>query len=161
MQMPTASVVNLRVARLRLQCRYLKNRRNASPRHVEGQGIREAWVDAAGLRLKARHSMAKVLATSRSGELHSLCVDADCTLMEAIRDGGIAELQAVCGGCCSCATCHVYIDPAFVGRLPPMTEDENGLLDGISQRRDTSRLACQIRLGYSLDGLKVIIAPEE
>jgi 2Fe-2S ferredoxin len=105
--------------------------------------------------------MAKVLATSRSDELHPLRVDADCTLMEAISDGGIDELQAVCGGCCACATCHVYIDPAFVEHLPPMTEDENGLLGGISQRRDTSRLACQIRLGDSLDGLKVTIAPEE
>jgi ferredoxin, 2Fe-2S len=105
--------------------------------------------------------MARVLVTTRDGELHHLSVGTDCTLMEAIRDSGIAELQAVCGGCCSCATCHVYIDPAFAQRLSPMTEDEGGLLEGILQRRDTSRLGCQIRLGASLDGLTVTIAPEE
>jgi 2Fe-2S ferredoxin len=105
--------------------------------------------------------MPKVLVTGRDGELHSIHADANRTLMESIRDHGIAELLALCGGCCSCATCHVYVDPQFAARLPPMSEDESGLLDGTMQRKETSRLSCQIRMSDALDGLRVTIAPEE
>lgn len=82
------------------------------------------------------------------------------SVMETIRDGGFDELLALCGGCCSCATCHVYVDPAFADRIPPMNDDENDLLDSSDHRRDTSRLSCQIRLDESLSGLRVTIAPE-
>ena len=64
--------------------------------------------------------------------------------MEVIRDAGIDELLALCGGCCSCATCHVHVDPDFAARLPPMSEDENDLLDSSDDRDETSRLSCQI-----------------
>jgi ferredoxin, 2Fe-2S len=83
------------------------------------------------------------------------------TLMEAIRDNGVSELLALCSGCCSCATCHVYIDPAFADRLPAMSEDENELLDGTSYREPTSRLSCQVRVTAELDGLRATIAPED
>jgi 2Fe-2S ferredoxin len=105
--------------------------------------------------------MPKVFVTGRDGELHSFDADANRTLMESIRDHGIGELLALCGGCCSCATCHVYVDPPFAERLSPMTEDESGLLDGTMQRKQTSRLSCQIRMSDALDGLRVTIAPEE
>jgi 2Fe-2S ferredoxin len=81
--------------------------------------------------------------------------------MEVIRDEGFDELLALCGGCCSCATCHVYIDPAFAGALPAMSEDENDLLDSSDNRNETSRLSCQVPVTADLEGLKVTIAPED
>lgn len=105
--------------------------------------------------------MPRVIITTRNGEAVSLDVAANGTLMEAIRDNGINELQAVCGGCCSCATCHVYIDPAFADRIPAITEDEDGLLDGSMHRNSTSRLSCQIRLTDALNGLRATVAPED
>jgi ferredoxin, 2Fe-2S len=81
--------------------------------------------------------------------------------METLRDGGVDELLALCGGCCSCATCHVYVDPAFANRIPPMTEDENDLLDSSDHRLQSSRLSCQITMTAELDGLGVRVAPED
>jgi 2Fe-2S ferredoxin len=82
------------------------------------------------------------------------------SLMQNIRDGGFDELQALCGGCCSCATCHVYIDPSFAG-LSTMSEDENDLLDTSDHRTAQSRLSCQVPVTHALDGLRVTIAPED
>jgi 2Fe-2S ferredoxin len=81
--------------------------------------------------------------------------------MEAIRDAGIDELLAVCGGCCTCATCHVHVDPAHADALRPMSEDESDLLDSSRHRTRSSRLACQITFGPHLDGLAVTIAQED
>lgn len=83
------------------------------------------------------------------------------TLMEVIRDAGFAELLALCGGCCSCATCHVFVDPAFADKLAPLSDDENDLLDSSEHRGETSRLSCQLPITDALDGLKVTIAPED
>src|SRR5207237_5527824 len=83
------------------------------------------------------------------------------SVMENIRDNGIDELLALCGGCCSCATCHVHIDPAFAGVMPPMGEDEHDLLESSDDRDEFSRLSCQIPFDQSLDGLKVLIAAED
>lgn len=82
-------------------------------------------------------------------------------LMEALRDAGYEELAAVCGGFCSCATCHVYVEADSAYGLMPMGSDEDGMLDGSLHRRKASRLACQVQLSAALDGLKVAIAPEE
>lgn len=105
--------------------------------------------------------MAEFVVVTRDGTRHHLEIQEDITLMEAIRNAGIDELLALCGGCCSCATCHVYVDPDFAGRLPPITEDESDLLDSSDHRTAASRLSCQIPLGASLDGLAVRIAPED
>ena len=83
------------------------------------------------------------------------------SIMETIRSAGIDELLALCGGCCSCATCHIFVDPEFAGLLPPMSPDENDLLDGSTHRNETSRLSCQIPLSDALNGLRVTIAPED
>ena len=83
------------------------------------------------------------------------------TLMEVIRDSGFDELLALCGGCCSCATCHVHVDPAYVDKLPAMSEDENDLLDSSDHRNEYSRLSCQIPVTGALDGAKVTIAQED
>ncbi|HMI20250.1 MAG TPA: 2Fe-2S iron-sulfur cluster-binding protein [Sphingomonas sp.] len=98
---------------------------------------------------------------ARDGTEHVVEADDGLSVMEAIRDAGVDELMAICGGCCSCATCHVYVDDAFADRLPSMSEDEDELLDSASRRRPQSRLSCQIPFDDSLDGLRITIAPEE
>src|SRR6516165_8749160 len=83
------------------------------------------------------------------------------TLMEVIRDNGFDELLSLCGGCCSCATCHVYVDEAYMAKLPAMSADENDLLDSSDHRVARSRLSCQVPLNEALDGMRVEIAPED
>ena len=105
--------------------------------------------------------MPKLIVTNREGETSDIEVDDGLTVMEAIRDNGFDELLALCGGCCSCATCHVYVDDAAGGELPPMSEDEDDLLESSDHRKETSRLACQVPLTAALDGMKVTISPED
>ncbi len=105
--------------------------------------------------------MPKLIVTTREGEARELDGEAGLSVMEVIRDGGIDELLALCGGCCSCATCHVHVDADFVDRLPAMGEDENDLLDSTGDRNATSRLSCQIPFTDALDGLRVTIAEED
>ena len=105
--------------------------------------------------------MPKLIVTTRSGETREVEAAAGLTVMEAIRDNGFDELLALCGGCCSCATCHVHVDPAFVDKLPPISEDEDDLLDSSDDRDATSRLSCQIPFTEQLDGLRVRIAEED
>ncbi|HEX7872329.1 MAG TPA: 2Fe-2S iron-sulfur cluster-binding protein [Sphingobium sp.] len=99
--------------------------------------------------------------TTRDGTTHAIDGQAGLSLMEAIRDAGIDELMALCGGCCSCATCHVFVEAGDFARLSPMGEDENDLLDSSMSRTDLSRLACQIRLSNDTEPLSVSIAPED
>ena len=105
--------------------------------------------------------MPKLIVTTREGETSEIEVENGLTVMEAIRDNGFDELLALCGGCCSCATCHVHIDPAFAEHLPAMSEDEDDLLESSDHRDANSRLGCQIPFTGDLDGLKVTIAPED
>jgi 2Fe-2S ferredoxin len=105
--------------------------------------------------------MPKLFVTNRAGEESAVEAARGLTVMEAIRDNGFDELLALCGGCCSCATCHVHVDPAFLDLLPKMTEDEDDLLDSSSERDAYSRLSCQIPFTDALDGLRVRIAGED
>ena len=105
--------------------------------------------------------MPKLIVVDRAGTEKTIEAQTGLTLMEAIRDNGFDELLALCGGCCSCATCHVYVDPAFADKLPPMSEDENDLLESSDHRNETSRLSCQVPLTADMDGLKVSIAAED
>ena len=102
--------------------------------------------------------MAVVIVTTRVGEEHHLELRPGPSLMELIRDAAITESFAICGGNCSCATCHVYIEPAFSEMIPEMSEEEYELLDFSNHREETSRLACQIPLTVELAGLSVRIA---
>jgi ferredoxin, 2Fe-2S len=95
------------------------------------------------------------------GESRSIDAPAGHTLMEAIRDAGFEDMLALCGGCCSCSTCHVYVDEAFADRVTPITEPESDLLDSSSHRTERSRLSCQIELSDALSGLIVTLAPED
>ena len=105
--------------------------------------------------------MPRVFVTIRDGSLHEVELQRDRSLMEGLRDQNVGDLVALCGGCCSCATCHVYIDPMFKDQLPPMSDDEGGLLDGSLHRTENSRLSCQITVTDSLDGLKITVPPED
>lgn len=105
--------------------------------------------------------MAKLNVVTREGKEIALEAQNGLSVMEIIRDGGLDELLALCGGCCSCATCHVHVDPAFADKLPAMSEDENDLLDSSDHRNETSRLSCQISFNEALDGLRVTIAEED
>jgi 2Fe-2S ferredoxin len=105
--------------------------------------------------------MPKLVVVNRDGEEKTVEAEAGLSVMEAIRDNGFDELLALCGGCCSCATCHIFVDPAFADKLPAMSEDENDLLDSSDHRNETSRLSCQVQITGALDGLRVTIAPED
>lgn len=105
--------------------------------------------------------MVSLTLVDRSGTEHTLNASTGNTVMEAIRDSGHDELLALCGGCLSCATCHVYIDDEFASRIEPPSEDENDLLDSSEHRTPHSRLSCQIPVHENLNGLRVIIAPED
>ena len=105
--------------------------------------------------------MPKLTVVDRSGTERTIEVGDGLTVMEAIRDNGFDELLALCGGCCSCATCHVHIDPSFQDKLPAMSEDEDDLLESSDHRDANSRLGCQIPFTGDLGGLKVTIAPED
>ena len=105
--------------------------------------------------------MSQLNVTTRSGTVQTLDAVPGSTVMEMIRDAGIDELLALCGGALSCATCHVYVDPAFADALSPMSEDENDLLESSSHRTARSRLSCQIRLDNNMTGLNITIAEED
>src|SRR6201991_493516 len=105
--------------------------------------------------------MPQLIIVTRDGSERTVQGRAGWSVMENIRDNGFDELLALCGGCCSCATCHVHVDPDFAGKLSAMSEDENDLLDSSSDRNETSRLSCQIQFTSALDGLKVTIAAED
>jgi 2Fe-2S ferredoxin len=96
----------------------------------------------------------------RDGVERQVEAPAGAVLMEPLRDmdDGVA---AICGGMCSCATCHVYVDPEWVGKLPAPMSDELDMLGDLAERKANSRLSCQVVLKNEHDGLKVTIAPEE
>lgn len=99
--------------------------------------------------------------TLRDGEELAIEGESGLSVMEVLREGGVDEILALCGGCCSCATCHVHVDPADFAKLKPMNEDENDLLESSTERDEFSRLSCQIIFGPELDGIRVRVAEEE
>jgi ferredoxin, 2Fe-2S len=105
--------------------------------------------------------MPQLTVVTRDGTETNVTGETGLSVMEVIRDNGFDELLALCGGCCSCATCHVHVDRAWADKLPPMQADEDDLLDTSDHRVATSRLSCQLRFGPDLDGLRVQIAPED
>lgn len=102
----------------------------------------------------------KISVTDRDGFSHDTDGEEGLKLMEALcqLDYGVA---AICGGMCSCGTCHVYVADEWQSKLSPMEPDEDELLDGLEYRAASSRLSCQIELHPQLDGIAVTIAPEE
>jgi 2Fe-2S ferredoxin len=112
--------------------------------------------------LFGRKEQQKVTVTyhSYSGETQSVAVPVGDSVMEGAIKNGVDGIVAECGGACQCATCHVYVDEAWLGRLNPIQEDEDAMLNTTaSERRSNSRLGCQIPLTEALDGL-VVTTPE-
>lgn len=105
--------------------------------------------------------MPKLTIVTRDGTERTVEGKSGWSVMEVIRSSGVDELLALCGGCCSCATCHVHIDPEWRDRVGPPSPDEDDLLDLSDDRAEDSRLSCQIELSEALDGLRVIIAEED
>jgi 2Fe-2S ferredoxin len=105
--------------------------------------------------------MATIHVKTRDGTDNEVQGQDGLSIMEVIRDAGLDELLALCGGCCSCATCHVHVDPEFFDKLPTLSEDENDLLDSSDHRTQYSRLSCQLSCGPDVEGLRVQIAPED
>ncbi|MBP7338282.1 2Fe-2S iron-sulfur cluster-binding protein [Niveispirillum sp.] len=105
--------------------------------------------------------MPTIIAVDRDGHEHRLAVDSGLSLMEVLRDNDM-DVMAICGGCCSCATCHVYVDGDWLAALDPQAPDERELVQDSPHFRDgPSRLSCQIRVTDGLDGLRVTLAPED
>ncbi len=101
----------------------------------------------------------KLKVTDFKGTEHELEALDGWRVMEVIRDHGL-PIKADCGGACCCATCHVYVDPAWEEKLEPPSDDERDLLDdqGVGLQ-ENSRLSCQILMSDALDGLAVTMAP--
>ncbi|ALS65180.1 MULTISPECIES: 2Fe-2S iron-sulfur cluster-binding protein [Pandoraea] len=89
------------------------------------------------------------------GVTHEVPADAGYSLMQAAVKEMVPGIPAECGGSCSCATCHVYVDDAWFARLPPPSEDEKMMLEGTLEPRPTSRLTCQIIVHPEMDGMVV------
>ena len=101
----------------------------------------------------------KISVVDRDGNKQILQGDSSSTLMEIIRDSGM-DIEAACGGCCACATCHVFINDKWLKKLNPMDDDEESMLDQVFDVKKNSRLSCQINLSDELDGLELELAPE-
>lgn len=102
----------------------------------------------------------KIFVTDLDGKEHELEAVEGWRVMEIIRDYGL-PIKAECGGCCTCATCHVYIDKQWLNKIPPMREDEEDMLDEAFDVQENSRLSCQIILDENLDGLKLKLIPSQ
>lgn len=104
----------------------------------------------------------QIFVTDFEGKEHALEAIEGWRVMEIIRDHGL-PIKAECGGACACATCHVYVDAAWMPKLEALnmvkSEDEEDMLDEVFELEDNSRLSCQLIMSEELDGLKVTLAP--
>lgn len=101
----------------------------------------------------------KIFVTDRQGKCHTLDAIEGWRVMEVIRDHGL-PIKAECGGACSCATCHVYVDDDWCDKIAIMREEEEDMLDDAFDVQNNSRLSCQLIMDETLDGLSVSLAPE-
>jgi 2Fe-2S ferredoxin len=105
---------------------------------------------------KGSHHMAKITYVEHGGKEHVVDVANGLTVMEGARDNGIPGIEADCGGACACSTCHVYVDAAWVEKVPAKDAMEEDMLDfAFEPNAETSRLTCQIKVTDALDGLRV------
>jgi 2Fe-2S ferredoxin len=106
--------------------------------------------------------MARITYITPGGERHEVEVDDGCSVMEGAINNDIDGIVAECGGACACATCHSYIDEAWMDQLPEMDDMEDSMLDATtSERRSNSRLTCQIEVSDDIDGLIVHVAEND
>jgi 2Fe-2S ferredoxin len=104
--------------------------------------------------------MVMVIFVDSSGDRRAIDVKEGRSAMEGAIREGVDGIVAECGGQCNCGTCHVYVEEARLGELPPVSENEDAMLEGVaSERRSNSRLSCQIHLTTELAGL-VLTLPD-
>jgi len=103
--------------------------------------------------------MAKVTYIEDDGTEHVLDVDPGQSVMQGAVDNNVLGILAECGGACSCGTCHVYVDPAWVDRVGDVQDMEAAMLEDVCEGQPNSRLSCQIPVTEELDGL-VVRLPE-
>lgn len=95
------------------------------------------------------------------GQRQLVNTSAGISLMEAAMNNGVPGIPADCGGACACATCHVYVAPEWSAKLPTVQEVEDAMLDFVDDRKETSRLSCQIHLVATYDGLVVEVPSQQ
>ena len=105
--------------------------------------------------------MPRVTYIEHDGETKTVEAPAGRSLMSIATDHGVAGIVGECGGTCSCGTCHGFVDAAWRSLLPPISETEAFMLEGLPERRPESRLCCQIRLTPALDGIVVRLPKEQ
>ena len=105
-------------------------------------------------------TMVRVNVTQRDGQVRQLDARVGEPLMYSLSENDTG-VEAICGGCLSCATCHIYVDGSFAAALPASAEDELELISGLLHAQHNSRLSCQIEVTPELAGLEITIAPPE
>ncbi|MEO0614528.1 MAG: 2Fe-2S iron-sulfur cluster-binding protein [Pseudomonadota bacterium] len=105
--------------------------------------------------------MPKIIFVEQDGTRKEVEAEAGYTVMEVAVNNGVDGIVAECGGACACATCHSYVDEAWLDKLPEMDDMEDSMLDAAYERKDTSRLTCQIEITDALDGLVINVADNE
>lgn len=105
--------------------------------------------------------MPKIIYVTKDGTRQEVEVENGYSIMEGAINNDIDGIVAECGGACACATCHGYIDAAWMDKVPPMDDMEDSMLDAAYERKDNSRLTCQIEVNDSLDGMVVHVGDNE
>jgi ferredoxin, 2Fe-2S len=105
--------------------------------------------------------MPRIVFIEPSGTRREISAQVGVTLMETALQHGVQGIHAQCGGACACATCHVYIPPAWMAKLEPREEMEQGMLECAWEPRENSRLSCQVHVTPMLDGLEVTIPQQQ
>ena len=105
--------------------------------------------------------MPKINYRQLDGSTVELEVEKGYSVMEGAINAGVDGIVAECGGACACATCHAYIDEAWAEKLEPMDDMEDAMLDAAYERKENSRLTCQIEVSDELDGLVVTVAEND
>jgi 2Fe-2S ferredoxin len=99
--------------------------------------------------------MPKIVFIEHNGEEHAVKADVGRSVMQAAVDNFVPGIVADCGGCCSCGTCHGFVDERWLPVIPPVQANEQSLLEGLLETQSNSRLTCQIEVTAGLDGLVV------
>jgi 2Fe-2S ferredoxin len=105
--------------------------------------------------------MPKIIYITPDGTRHEVAVENGYSVMEGAINNDIEGIVAECGGACACATCHSYVDEAWLEKMPQMDDMEDSMLDAAFERKDGSRLTCQIEVNDTLDGLIIHVAENE
>ena len=105
--------------------------------------------------------MPKIIYITKDQVRHEVEVENGYTVMEGAVNNDIDGMPSECGGACACATCHAYIDNSWIDKIPEVDDMEDSMLDAAFERKENSRLTCQIEVNDDMDGLIVHIAENE